>query len=548
MQDAAERIRRRLRRLVPRLHRGLIFPLVAIIGLATLGGAVGRILALGLLPLLWSADEDEPARSWRPRRDLAMALAAGTTLALLSHFLWSPYLIEGFPATGSDVGEHMWLLHHMNDPGWPDWNANRYPLPVLLARLLAFSGNAYKTWLLAAVVSMGFVGAGLYLWGRAVGGVGTGLAVVLLVGAVPDLALMSRVVSSYPEILALWTLGAGLAAYALRFPHWATALAAGVGCGAVFASDARGVVPGALILVVCLAAALGQRSMRSRGLAVVLVCAPVALSFLIHNQLPQPLKSLEMRTEGTVQASYHRVGEDPPRFAGISGGYVWGRSNPLEFPTTIRNLRASQARLNPAIATSDQQRQDVERRVEPLLWPLGVLAALGLLLGGAFPRWRELREPRAWVRWIDWRGRLALLPVVACVIWYVNTVSYEYFARFMALAAPGFLLLAGLGLVALGGRGRPAVLAPVVALLVLQFGGPLSVQARWRVPLVANPELRECVEIARGDSSGQPSRSVENCVRALRQRVFYRVASPLGERIEPEGGPEHPGPREQATW
>ncbi|MDP7113182.1 MAG: hypothetical protein QGH45_14510, partial [Myxococcota bacterium] len=237
------------------MHRGLIFPLVAIIGLVVLGGAVGRILALGLLPLLWTAVEDQPARRWRPRRDLATALAAGAALALLSYFLWSPHLIEGFPTTGSDVGEHMWLLHHMSNPGWPDWNANRYPLPVLLARLVAFSGDPYTTWLAAAVVSMGFVGTGLYLWGRAVGGVGAGLVVVLLVGAVPDLAMMSRMVSSYPAILALWTLGAGVAAYALRFPHWGTALAAGVGCGAVLASDARGVVPGALILVVCLAAA-----------------------------------------------------------------------------------------------------------------------------------------------------------------------------------------------------------------------------------------------------------------------------------------------------
>ena len=549
MPGSNEGERRGWRRLIPRWHNGLIVPALAVIPLAVAGGAVGRIVALCLLPLLWPPAEGDADDRWRPGRDALLAVASGVGLALVCRFLWSPYLLEGFDATGSDVAEHMWMLHHMNDPGWPDWNANRYPLPILLARLLALSGNAYKTWALAAVVSTGFIGAGLYLWGRAAGGVGAGLAAVLLVGSVPDLTLISRTVSSYPEILALWTLGAGLAAYALRFPHWATALAAGVGCAGVFASDARGIVPGLLIGAVCLAAVAGQRSWRWRAVAAAAVAVPLALSFLIHNQLPQPLHSLESRIEGTVQASYFRVGEDPPRFAGIADGYVWGRSSPLALPDTVRRLRESEARLNPDIATSEQQRKDVEGRVVPLIRPLAVLGLFGLLLGRGLPRWGERRERRAWLRWIDWRGRLALLPVAACVIWFSNTVSYEYSARFMALAAPGFVLLAGLGVAGLGGRGRPAFLAPAAVLGLLLVGGPLAVDAPWRRPLAANPELRQCVEIVRGEpTKGQASRVVENCAQALKQKVYYRIASPFAE---PEQAGQLPGPnvpRDQVSW
>ncbi|MFH1466462.1 MAG: hypothetical protein ABIO70_18910 [Pseudomonadota bacterium] len=267
----------------PRSGRGIAALAGAValaVGLGALVGQAGTGLLVGaaLLPLVViPADTPEPPR--RPARDALCAIAAGLLLAALCQWAWSPWLLSEGATTGSDLGEHFWMLHSLQNPGWEHFSLNRYPLPAVFAGLVAWGGTPHAAWYTAAVLSMVGTSAGLWLWGRAVGNPATGWAAVLMVGALPDLVVMTRTVSVYPELIAAWTLAAGLAATALRWPGLWSLLGAGLGCAVAFAADARGLAPGLLAGAVAGVAALTlPGGWRRRGLGLLLLTAPVGAS------------------------------------------------------------------------------------------------------------------------------------------------------------------------------------------------------------------------------------------------------------------------------
>ncbi len=461
--------------------------------------SAGRVLAVALIPLVL---QSKPRRAlpWRPGFDALQALAAGLILATACQLVLAPVLLEGGATTGSDVAEWFWTLHSVRNPGWQHFSANRYPLPSLLAHVFAFTGNSHDSWYAAAVTSMVVTGAGVWLWGTAVAGRGAGWAAALMIAAFPDLVVMARTITGYPEMIAVWTLATGLAAYALRHPHPATCLLAGLGCGASFAVDARGLIPGAPVTALTVVAALAATGRwYRRWVCLGLVVLPLYGSWLVHNQLPVNPRPLEGLVATSVHVSYQRTGDEAPWDLGVSEGWVWGRSMFWEIPETVRSLREAQGRLNPAVASSDEQKGAVERNVLPIAGPLLCLGLLALASCARPPRpgahgW-SARLPRP-----DWRSLLALLPIAAHVAWFRNTVQYEYYGRYLALAIPGLALLAGLGLTVFLGRRRPAWQAVVSVLLVLLLiPGTLNLRAPWRHRGAAQKELQQCLAAARGE-------------------------------------------------
>ncbi len=528
-----------LRTLLPRLRgpRGLALVLVgAVVAVLVgeLGGwpSAGRAVAVAMLPLLVQPG-DAPSSRWRPGRDALHALAAGLVVAMLCQWVWSPGLLAEGDTTGSDVAEWFWTLHSLSNPGWEHFSANRYPLAPLLVRLLTFTDSPHDAWYAAAIGSMVFTAAGLWLWGRSVAGIAAGWAAALMVGALPDLVVMCRSVTAYPEIIATWTLGAGLAAYALRHPHPLTCLAAGLGCGACFAVDPRGLIPGMVVGTVALVAAVFASGRWWRRLAcLALVIAPIYGAWLTHNQLPLQPRPLEGLLATSVQVSYHRMGQEAPYDLGVSDGWIWGQSMVWEVPATVQAMREAQTKLNPAVASSAEQRNAVERNVltfAAALAALGVMALLTLLRSAPADRsgWRR------WLHRLDWRATVALMPLVAHAAWFANTVRYEYYTRYFALAMPGVALLLGLGLVSAAGRRRPLWLTLLPVLLVLWVvPGNLNVRASWRGRGAAQKELQQCLAVVRGEAEPPPfeSRGQDNglyeCVIAASKRLDQPVRWP----------------------
>mgnify|MGYP006971717097 FL=1 len=496
-------IRAQLPRLRPLRAVGLVIgaALLAVV-VGQLGGwpTAGRALALALLPLLVQPTP-VAAHGWRPGRDALHALAAGLLVACLCQWVWAPGLLAEGETTGSDVAEWFWTLHSLSNPSWEHFSANRYPLAPLLVRLLIPADNAHDAWYAAAIASMGITAAGLWLWGRAVAGPTAGWAAALMVGALPDLVVMCRSVTGYPEVIAAWTLAGGLAAYALRRPGPWTCLLAGLGCGACFSVDPRGLVPGVVISIVALlAAALAKVGWRRRLVYLALVLTPLYGSWVIYSQLPTKPRPLEGLLATSVQVSYHRMGQEAPYDLGVSEGWIWGRSQIWEIPATVRAMREASGRLNPAVAGSAEQRNAVERNVLPFASVLACLAALALLVfvrpvpPGA-PSWR------ARLQRLDWQAGVALLPLAAHAAWFANTVQYEYYTRYFALAMPGVALLMGLGMSAPAGRRRPAWLAVLPVLLLLWVvPSNLNVRATWRGRGAAQRELQLCLAAARGQA------------------------------------------------
>ncbi len=527
------------------------------------GGPLGRLVAVCLTPRLIPPGAGTGARDrWTPHHDLLLAGVLGVTVGLAAHLLWAPSLVTGGETLASDTGEHFWMLHSLGNPGWQFWSINRYPLPTLLARPFAWGdATPHTCWYRAAIFYTGVTAGGLYLWGRAVGGRNAGLAAAILVGAFPDLVLMSRTVTAYPEMVALWTLGAATCAGAVRFPNPITFLAAGLGTAAVFASDARGLVPGLVLLACAFLAALTSRGWRRKVGHLALFAAPVAASWIAYHHLPIQVRSLEEMVEASIEVSYTRMGRRPPPRVFVEGGYRWGHAGPADIVRSLRALIAARSRLNPDIARDPRQVQLVERRVFPYLLSVALLALAGLLLGGGHQegiqgttgknrgggttadtspphnlstpgpnaaRHRRLVPSLDRTRaWFDWRGKLALTPVVGFLAILANVVTFEYSIRYAALGAPALVLLAGLGVAALGGRNRPAWATVLVTVAVLYLApGPLNVRAPWRTPAATSEELRDCLEIAAGRSNKAPVGPVKTCVEAQSRRIDRPVAWP----------------------
>lgn len=433
-------------------------------------------IPLILLALLLRLLPDRPGASRPPDRwDLAAMVGLGAGLSLLCDgWLAAFHLLSG-AMIGSDFLEYCGSIASMRPGGDPDiFSGQRSRLAALPSALLSEPGIV-EGMARAARWSVAVIGAGIYLWGRALHSRLAGTAGVLLAAASAPLVVLVRTVSFYPEITAVFTLGSALAAAAVRWRRPVDLLLCGVGVGLCFLIDLRGLIWGLAALGPALVVAF-LAPWRRWPLRLAVLLLPVWLAWIggRHAYLPDanPLEGqvdlIQRIKDKGGEAGFDRM--DQP----ISE-YVWGRTDVLGIPGTLRAL-AIQSSLIPDWMEADPRSQhEVYRSVTPMVAPLSVALLLALI---------ALR-----------RRPLLAATMLGLLVPYVSSLRSaitlgQLYPRYIGAVAPAAAVIAGVALAGVAGRGRIRLVIGSIGLLVLILGGidsALSPIAAWREVSAGQP-------------------------------------------------------------
>lgn len=478
-------------------------------------------LLVGALLIAAFAPRDAGAAApWRTGPELARATFCGALVAGLSALWLVRFTYPATPWMASDFYEYCASVGAVRDPQTGLMSAQRSAFTALPSAWLSTRLGLIDGMGLAASAAMFVLGVGLYLWGRALGGVSAGLLTALVGPAFPPLVALSRNLSFYPESTAIYTLGAACGALALRYRTAPALLAGAVGSGLCFLVDPRGLFFGLPVLCATLLAALWSHP-RRWPLNLSLVVGVMVVAWFLGKWAYAEAHSLEgtMDLRMRIQDRGLATGALRPPFMAYNQ-YIWGRSDPLGIPNTVRwTLEESLA--VPKTTLDDQTLRNMGALLLP--WRDGLLALGGLGLLGL------LRGPERLAR---------LLALVAGVVPFAAALSGAITVQFsrphyLANAIPFFPLLVGLGVAALMGLPSPifgaataegprAWARPVGAAalaLVLTLGGvpsPLSPTAAWREPLPqADDDIRSAVRRAQAGAAGELDPMRAACVMAL---------------------------------
>ena len=219
------------------------------------------------------------------------------------------------------------------------WPLKRSRLPALLAGTLSVEHGIFDALILNAVAGTALGAAALHLWGSALAGRVGGAVAVLLSLAMSPLVLQARMLSYYPMLNAGLALCAAGVAVAARTRSPLGLLLAGVGVGAALLSDVRGLVWALPCLGVALTIAVfaaGKPWVRVARVAA--LALPVALSYPLGAEVfSGATYSLEKQID--VRPLYHLHGSRAEGFRppfSYESNYIWGHSDPLELPETLR--------------------------------------------------------------------------------------------------------------------------------------------------------------------------------------------------------------------
>lgn len=468
-----------------------------------------------LLPLLWrwvpGRQPEGAGWAWRvdgPLLALAAALGGGLQVGWLVDF----HLAQGVVAS-SDFEDWCAAVATLaaGQPG--AFPAHR---PMLVARGLvglARSVGTADALLLGAQLSA-FVGcAGLFLWGRALHGRLAGLSAALFAGALGPLVSLGRTLSFYPELTAVFTLGAGLAAGAARSGSVGAMGLAGLGIGLCLLVDLRGLVWALPLLGVAGLGLLrpprrvGTTALRVLALGLPLVGAWAAAPLAYHPDTG----SLEEQAD--LRMRMWEWGLRDPQYAppwSHSTRYVWGTTPLRDIPATLLHFRAQQQLAPDPSRLESFAGANRRRHVEP--WAGLVAASTAVALFGL-----ALRPTRLVA------GLGTALPFVAAL---QGAITFQVSAvRFLGQAAPVVAL--GLGLCwATLAQGAPArdtaaqnhaiphtarawawwagAAALCLALVVGVLPSMLSPAASWRGAPEALPDGYRSVRCVLGTAAGDP--------------------------------------------
>jgi len=473
--------------------------------------------------------------AWNTRVDLGLALATGMAVALLSS-VWMPrFYLAGAPLAASDFGQYCSNVGQLRDGVVDEWIMQRSMaagvLPALLARMLGIVDGL----LAASIISVGVLGAAVYLWARALHSRLAGLVGALSVCAIAPLVTLARTVTFYPEIVASYMMCGATTALALRLRTLPAILAAAIGIGWVLLVDVRGLIWAlpALALVGVAVSLLENR--RMQWVAAGLIAVSLTVSFLIAHVTQWGLPpSIEQHAVHYVDEALRRASPDNPE-VGIQfdprenpTSYVWGHTSPHHIPTTLATLWSLNALLTDSIANTPENRIHRQIQIMPWVWP----ALFGLLCS----------------IWALRRRRLLLLGMLVSMMPFgiaLNTAGTALaHARYIATGICIVPVLLGVGFAAIHLGPLPSVdskrttsalswvdglaCALVLLLVIGTIPSWLSPSASWRLPISADVEPGKSLWHASKDAPLPPSVNVD-CAAAL--RADFQEGLPVGSRL-----------------
>ena len=397
------------------------------------------------------------------------------------------------------------------------WPLKRSRLPALLAGALSVEHGIFDALILNAVAGTALGAAALHLWGSALAGRVGGAVAVLLSLAMSPLVLQARMLSYYPMLNAGLALCAAGVAVAARTRSPLGLLLAGVGVGAALLSDVRGLVWALPCLGVALTIAVfaaGKPWLRVARVAA--LALPVALSYPLGAEVfSGATYSLEKQID--VRPLYHLHGSRAEGFRppfSYESNYIWGHSDPLELPETLRFMVDNATVPQPDDLQMHTPQGLLASQVTP--WSRAALVLVPLSFAAL------IRRP-----WALWASFGAALPYLVALRSMNGMV--EMYPRFLTQALPAVAIAGGVVVAAVWrlvpwerlGRAGPLLgWASATGLFAaLVFGGipsPLSPVAGWRMGWA--PVLTEVYWVGQdvrsptGPNRGSPQ---EYCVRGI---------------------------------
>jgi len=440
---------------------------------------------LGVLLLLRLCCPVPPTpQAWRARVDLPLVLLAGLLFALLASFYLAPLHMLGYPLTASDYAQYCEKVAAIRDGAPATIHPQRGYWAALLPALLSSRFGIQGGLALGALLSMGVIGAGLYLQGRVLhsrfaGACAAGIAL----GCLPVVTL-SRTATFYPEIVAVTTFAValGVAAAVLGTAPWVAA--AGIGAGAALLIDVRGLPFGLVVLGLGLIGSL-RPPWRPLPLRLGLLLAPIGGSYLLaRSQLAPGTPGLYAQAVRFLAQGQQEAGLAQVHLVKGWHDWYWGRSSPADVPAALAAMVRLGGQAQPALAAFQSSRVE---------WSVLILpSALVLVVGLAGTVWLFRRRP----------GRMVILALAALPSLSITASATRILPaeRYLASGLVGLWAVAGVGICGLlaGEHGllpRPLRTPTALLVLALVLTGALptwfSPFAPWRIPVGAHdyPQL-----------------------------------------------------------